>query len=288
MNYIFHVTVLLLLAVFVSCSKNDEPDNQVFVQPSSITTDDVNGANQTFQYNDYGKITEWTLKYSDNESVVARYTYTDDNTIKIESEEMFYENSTYCEETIHLINGRASKSEGTFIRKQDGIILIQKTYRMEFDYTTDNHLATVKQSEVVGIGENVPADAWNKSWDWENYLIWEDGNLKEYRDFYGKPDVYKTTKYDYSIYEVAYPVIILAVIKFLHHDPLFMQGVFGRNSNNLLKSSSVFDKDGNFDLSRQYTYEFNDDALINNYVETTLHNTAFSNSISYKVNWTAM
>lgn len=283
---IFTLSVLLL-ALVTSCSNNDEPSNPVFLQPASIISDDINGGNQTFEYNDDGKIVTWTLHYSDNESIIARYSYPNDNTIKIESEEIFFENRTYRAETIQLLNGRASKSEGTFIRKQDDVILIQKTYRLEFAYSSDNHLNIVKHSEVYGVGENVTANAWDKSWTWEDYFVWENGNLKEYQDFNGKSVVYTTTKYEYSTYAVAYPVIIPVVINSWHHSPLFMQGVFGLNSNNLLKSSSLFDKDGNLDLTRNYIYEFNDAALIDQYyVETISYNTTVSYSISYKVDWT--
>lgn len=277
---------ILILAIITSCSNNDEPNYPVFKQPAAITSDDINGGNQTFEYDDYGKITGWILNYKENEGVIVRYSYPNGNTIKIESEEVFFDTRTYWEETIQLLNGRASKSEGTFIRKQDDVTLIQKTYRLEFAYTPDNHLNIVKHSEIMGVGENVTANDWEKSWNWENYLIWENGNLKEYEDFYGKSIVNTTTKYEYSTYAVAYPVIIPVVINSWHHSPLFMQGVFGLNSNNLLKSSSIFDKDGNLDLTRHYIYEFNDEDLIDQYIETISYNTAFSNSISYKVNWT--
>lgn len=278
---------VLLLALVTSCSNDDEPNIPVFMQPASIISDDINGGNQTFEYNDYGKIIAWTLHYSDNESIIARYSYPNDNTIKIESEEVCFENRTYRAETIHLLNGRASKSEGTFIRKQDDIIQIQKSYRLEFAYSSDNHLNIVKHSEVQGVGENVAANAWDKSWTWEDYLIWENGNLKEYQDFCGQSVVYATTKYEYSAYAVDYPVVIPVVINSWHHSPLFMQGVFGLSSNNLLKSSSLFDKVGNLDLTRNFTYEFNDADLIDKfYIETISHDTPFSYSISYKVNWT--
>lgn len=277
---------ILLLAIMTSCSNHDEPNYPVFMQPASITTDDINGGTQTFEYNEHGKIISWTQDYSENESIIARYSYPDDNTIKIETKELSYDTRTYWTETIQLLNGRASRSEGTFIIKQADVVQIQKTYRLEFAYTPDNYLNVVRHSEVMGIGENVSADNWEKSWNWENYLIWENGNLKEYQDFFGKSVVYETTKYEYSSDDVVHPVIIPVVINSLHHGPLLMQGVFGSNSNNLLESSSVFDKDGNLNLTRHYTYEFNDAALIDQYVETIAINTAFSNSISYKVNWT--
>lgn len=277
---------LLTLAVITSCSNNDEPDYPVFMQPASITTDDINGGNQTFEYNENGKIAAWTLRYSDNERVTARYFYPGDNIIKIESEEVSFETRTFWSETIQLVNGRASESEGTFIRQIDDVTQIQKTYRLEFTYTPDNHLNIVKHSEVRGIGGNVTADDWDNSWNWENYLIWSNGNLIEYQNFSGNSRVYQTTKFDYSTSTAAYPVIIPNVINSLHHRPLFMQGVFGSNSKNLLESSSIFDEDGKLYSTRHYTYKFNKEDLIDRYVATISDNTAFSKSISYIVNWT--
>ena len=281
-----HTLYLLMLVLIASCSNNDEPNYPVFMQPTSITTDDANGGNQTFEYNEYGKIIAWTFNYSEYESIVAHYSYPNDNTIKIESEEKSLDTQTYWTETIKLLNGRALQSEGSFIRKQNNGTQIQKTYRLEFAYTPDNHLNIVKHSEIMGVGEDVIDTDWENSWNWENYLIWDNGNLKEYQDFSGNSEVYETTKYDYSVSAAEYPVIIPLVINSLHHSPLFMQGIFGLNSNNLLNTSSIFDKHGNLFLTRHYTYEFNDTGLIDQYVETTSNNTAFSNSISYRVNWT--
>ncbi|MCM1067118.1 MAG: hypothetical protein NC418_06060 [Muribaculaceae bacterium] len=283
-----YILGLLLPAIFTACSSSDEPTYPVFMQPASITTADTDGGNQTFEYDDYGRIIAWSLKYSDNESVAARYSYPRENTIEIEAEETFFDTRTYWAETIQLLSGRASKAEGTFIRKLDNdVIQIQKTYRLEFGYMPDNHLNVVKHSEIMGAGANITAADWEKSWQWENYLIWENDNLKEFQDFAGNTVVYKTTKYEYSSSAAEYPVIISGVINSLHHSPLFMQGVFGLNSNKLLKSASIFDADGNLNLTRSYSYELREDALIDRYTETTSSNTAFSRNISYKVNWTA-
>ena len=156
---------------------------------------------------------------------------------------------------------------------------------MEYEYDPSNHLTVVNHSEVVGIGNEIPANAWNKPWSWENYLIWEDGNLKEFQDYQGNKTVTWTTKYEYSIYEVDYPVVIPVVINNAHHLPLFMQGVFGLNSVNLVKSTSVFDSADKISLSRQYSYEF-DQARIIEFAETTSYNIGSPISITYKVDWT--
>lgn len=275
---------ILPLALISACSGNDEPEYPVFMQPSSIIAEDADGGNQVFAYDGYGKIREWSLRFDDNESVKVRYSYPDENTINIKSEEVAYYTRTLWEERIELINGRASKSEGTFTRWQNGNILIQKTYRLEFEYDPANHLTAVKHSELMGIDDFSDAD-WNESWTWENYLIWESGNLVEFENFNGNSTVFQSTKYAYSGETAAYPVIIPTVVNSLHHNPLFMQGVFGLNSKNLLESASDLDEKGSLGISRHYVYEIEND-LISNYTETTTFNTAFSRSISYRVNWT--
>lgn len=287
MRQLLHSSCICALALLVSCSNNDEPEYPIFMQPSAITATDANGQNQSFEYDDYGRIVDWTLMPVNPDyasTYTAHYSYPDDNTIHIVSEELWNDSKRCYEETIQLVNGRASKSEGTFISYIDGNVELRKTYRLEFEYTPSNNLNVVKHSEVVGIGDDIKDGAWEKPWAWENYLIWEDGNLKEFEDYQGNSSVSQTTKYDYSIYEVDYPVVIPMVINSAHHLPLFMKGIFGLNSVNLVKSSSVIDRKGNISLTSQYSYVF-EQARIVEYTETNSYNTAFSNPVTYKVTW---
>lgn len=287
MKHLIHPILFFFLAFFTSCSTNDEPEYPIFMQLSSITTDDTKGENQSFRYDDYGRIIDWSLKQnqpSDATIYTAQYFYPSDNTIHIEAEEALLNQKRCYEETIQLVNNRASNSEGTFILYEDDLVVLKKTYRLEFEYDPSNHLTIVKHSEVVGIGDDIKDGAWNKPWAWENYLIWEDGNLKEFQNYNGNSSVYQTTKYDYSNDSVDYPIVIPMVINSAHHMPLFMQGVFGLNSVNLVKSLSIIDDKGNTSLTRLFSYMF-DQTRINEYTETTNHNTGFSNPITYKVNW---
>lgn len=284
MKYIHHLVALSFAGLLASCSGGDEPECPVFMQPSSIIADGAEGGNQAFEYDSYGRIVKWALKYNDNNMVVAQYQYPDDNTISVHAEEVLPTGRRHYDETIRLVNGRAVESEGTFIYSQpDDAWELRKTYRLEFEYDPSNHLNAVKHMEVTGIGDDVSPSAWEKPWTWENYLIWEDGNLKEFQDFGGHSSVYHTTRYDYSIYAVEYPVIVPNVINSVHHLPVFMQGYFGLNSVNLVKSSSLFDENGSLSYSSSYTYEF-EQARITEYVETT---SWYSGPVSYKVNWTA-
>lgn len=287
MKHFIYFFSLALFVILTSCSNNDEPGYSVFMQPSSIASTDVNGGSQTFEYDEYGRIIFWTQTPNSQNGFAysAKFDYPDKNTIKVIFEEYVMNGSKRCfRETIKLANNRASSAEGTFISEVNGNTDMRKTYRLVFEYDNSNHLAIVRHSEVVGIDSDIRDDAWDKAWSWENYLIWEDGNLKEFQDYQGHSSLYRTTKYDYSIYAVEYPIIIPFVVNNAHHTPLFMQGVFGLNSTNCVKTVTILDKDGNMNLLRQYTCEF-EDARIIEYTETNSYNTAFSNSISYTVNW---
>lgn len=286
MRFLTNYFCIVVFVILTSCSGNDEPDYPVVMQPASIATNDTKGNNQTFEYDDYGRIVAWTLK-SSSSSYSAHYSYPNDNAIQIKSEEIWnewYEYKREFEETIQLTNGRASKSEGTFMQSVSGVCELQKTYRMEFEYDPSNHLVIVKHAEVVGIGDNIPHNAWNKPWSWENYLIWDDGNLKEFQDYLGNTTVYQTTKYDYSIEAADYPIITPGVINCNHHHPLLIQSIFGQNSANFVKSISRFDHFGNLNFACQYHYEL-EQARVIEFTETITHNPEYLRSTTYKVNY---
>lgn len=287
MKQLSRFSYLFVIFALASCSGNDEPDIHVFMQPSAITTQNVNGDNSTFVYDEYGRIVEWNCKSngSDNDSYSARYSYPDRNTIKITAKETKPLQQREFEETIHLTNGRASKCEGTLIFWAEENSVLRKTYRIELGYLPSNHLNVVKHSEVVGIGDELNADAWDNAWTWENYLIWENGNLTEFQDFNGKSTLYRSTKYEYSADAVDYDVVVPVVINNLHHLPLCRQGVFGLNSVNLVKTASTFDERGILNFERGYTYKIEENR-ITEYTETFFGTSALSNPIVYKVDWT--
>ena len=276
------------LFILASCSSDDEPEYPVFMQPASIMTTDATGDNQTFEYDDYGRIISWNCASNNSNSTAsysAHYSYPDENTIKVTSEELILGRHYAFEETIQLKNGRASQSEGTFILSAEANAQMRKTYRLIFNYLPSNHLNTVEHLEVTGIGDDIKDNAWDNAWRWTNYLVWENGNLKEFQDCQGNAAPYQTTKYEYSDEKVAYPVIIPAVINSAHHLPLYMQRVFGLTSVNLVTSASSFDRNDNLYLSKQYSYELEEDR-ISKYTQTFQTNSTFSNPITYTVIWT--
>lgn len=283
MKYLFSALPLLLSAILVSCNDKDSPEYPVFMQPSSFISQDSEGYDQTFEYDEYGRIVNWTHKSNNldpdsRENDKADYSYPNDSTIVIKANYSYFDVDRYYEETIRLKNGRASKSDGIFIGG------IRKTYSLEYEFDLQNHLTAVKHTELVGIGDEITNWSAQKPWVWEDYLIWENGNLKEFEDFYGKTYVYKTTKYEYFDSTSEYPVIVPMVTGLAHHLPLFMQGVFGSNSKNVYRSMSQTDCLG-YIWDQQYTYTF-EESRITEYTKTDSYNSEDSKTASYKVNWT--
>lgn len=249
---------LLVLIRLSSCTGSDEPDYPVFMQPISITSEDKWGHIQTFEYDDYGRIIAWVEKSNAQGTPTincAYYQYPDNNTIKVFSKNANGLEERYYDETIRLEKGRAIESEGTFDCVGDASVCIQKTYRLFFEYDQTNHLVAVKHSEVIGIGDKVTDDAWDNAWTWEDYMIWENGNLKEYHNYYGHSSVTYLHKYDYYPTHTDYAVINPLVINCYHHSLLYMKGVFGDNSKQLLKTDECED----FSLNKynhKSTYEY--------------------------------
>ena len=288
---------IFILFILTSCSGHEEPDYPIFMQPSSIQSVDANADNQTFQYDDYGRIISWNCTSNSPNTLTsysAHYSYPDENIIKVSAVEFRAFPKTGFEETIQhneiilLKKGRASNSEGTYsavIHNDDRTTQVRKTYRLKFEYLPSNHLNTIEHLEVFGIGDDIEDNAWDNAWRWMNYLIWENGNLKELQDCQGNTTSYLSTQYEYSEDKVSYPIVIPQVIKFAHHLPLIMKGVFGSNSVNLVKSASSFDNNANLYLSRQYSYEF-ENARISKYTETLFTNSVIYNPVTYTVNWT--
>jgi len=190
-------------------------------------------------------------------------------------------------ETIHLVNGRAESCEGTYICNIDnGTDLMQKTYRLDFYYDMSSHLTSVKHTEVRGIGDDISDIPFNEPWIWENSLIWEDDNIKEFQDMQGHSNVYYTSKYNYTDTKTDFPIVYPDVTNFIHHLPLLMRGFFGTISKNLLARQTRYDKNGNIYLFKKYEYQIENNR-IKSYYETESYGTAFSSPILYNIVWTA-
>ncbi len=282
LHYIIIVSVIYLIT---SCSDKDEPDNQAVTWPVSITTEDTSGSDQSFTYDNHGRITTWDTKYTDGEASTC-YSYPNDNTIIIESQERVCNDVRTYMETIHLINGRAESSDGTYIYNiENGSDLMQKTYRLDFYYDTSNHLTSVKHTEVRGIGDDISNIPFNEPWIWENRIIWEDDNIKEFQDTHGNSDVHYTSKFDYTDIETDFPIVYPDVTNSIHHLPLLVRGFFGSISKNLIAGQIRYDNSGNISLIKKYEYRIENNR-IQSYYETNSYGTVFSSPILYNVIWT--
>lgn len=282
MKFLNYVMAVVSIGVCAGCDDKEDVA-EVFMQPASITTEYSNGTCQRFSYDEYGRITVYRLE--SEYSIVADYSYPQDDVIYVESTDEYYPFKRIYTEKIYLENGRAVYSEGSFISMINDHSDIQKTYRLYYKYDTANHLVSVKHAEVLGIGDNIRDDAWDNAWEWENYYIWEDGNLVEYQDYDGASYVKYAKKYAYYDDLLGYPVISPVGIGFSHHDPLIMQGIFGSNPVNKLASVTNTGKDkwGNVISSDTYKYTYRYDGdMISGY--NTTNNADVS--VSYNVEWT--
>ncbi len=260
MNRFQFFFVLAGVLPLLSCSDSDEPKPSAAVRLSSITSDDYSGDNQYFVYDESGRITQWRDEYSDGE-FTADYSYPSESEIKVVSVYSSEYTTRTFSETIRLENGRAVRSDGTWeVVTSDGWGDINKTYRLEYGYDDSSHLVSIFHSEVYGIGDNISESAWDKPWEWTDYLTWEDGNLKSFQEAQGAQYTKYITEYSYS-QEKAEQAVIYPLVIFNYHIPLQMQGVFGQNPVNLIESSVRADRNGNEAISQSYDYTIKENRI---------------------------
>lgn len=281
MNRFQFLFVLAGVLPLLSCSDSDEPKPSATVRLESITSDDYSGDDQYFVYDENGRITQWSYKDSDNEFTAA-YSYPSESEIEVLSVFSSQYTTRTFTESIRLENGRAVASDGTWeVVTSDGLGDINKTYRLEYGYDDSSHLVSIFHSEVVGIGDNISESAWNKPWEWTDYLIWEDGNLKSFQEAYGAQYTKYVTEYSYSQEKAERPVIYPLVI-FDYHIPLQMQGVFGRNPKDLIETSVKSDRDGNEVVKESYDYTIEENRIVEYWCTRSYGTPA---PIQYFVNW---
>lgn len=251
MNKLYY---LLISLIIVSCS-NDEPEPETFMQMASITSEDGHISKQ-FSYDSYGRIATYRNMYP-AETVTVEYEYVSDNLIKITTKDInfgrngIYEIVRIYQDNLHLENGRAAYCEGIFCQTEQDKTTIEKKYRHEFIYTSNNLLNVVKWTEWYKEGDGWAED---NPWTWENFYYWENGNLVKIEDFNGNSYPSVTYTINYTDIAGAQNVVPIPMGRY-QYIPLQFKGIFGAKSVSLI-SAIHRDDSLNGITSTSYRYEF--------------------------------
>ena len=291
------ISLLALTVLICSCDEKKEPVSPSKSYRISHIECEKNNYRQTFEYNENGLVT--SLVVSQDESwgksrIEATYEYSDDNSvIKISAEERTVEiTRRVFSETLYLnANGTAKRAEGSFIKfiKYDSDYeIIRKNYTVEFQYDSFDQLTDIsiseKRTDVTGWEED-------KSLDWKVALVWDEGNIKEYSEYYTSPKRTLMTKRTYSYYgglSIEYMPINHGPILRYFYLPLQYQGMLGKRSESPVKRETIYfirsgNETGGYNLD--YSYD-----LSNSIHDTRVE--AFSKvssltgeELNYKVCW---
>lgn len=250
MNKIYY---LLISLIFVSCS-NDEPEPETYMQIASITNEE-DYIRQVFSYDSYGRVVTYRSMYP-TETITVEYEYVSDNMIKITTKDInFGRNGIYdvvrsYQDNLYLENGRAAYCEGVFCQTEKDKTSVEKKYRHEFSYTSDNLLNVVKWTEWYKDG-----DSWAeaKPWTWENYYYWENGNLVKVEDFNGNSNPSVTYTFNYTDVPGVQNVVPIPMGRY-QYIPLQFKGIFGAQSVSLINEVQRDDSFNGF-TSISYRYE---------------------------------
>lgn len=245
--------IALTSLVIVSCSKQDEPEPEIYYQVAEIT----NGSTQSQKmvYDEYGRVIEYVESYQED-IVKVTYSYPSDDLIIVHTEDRrphpFGGEDIVREydDEISLEKGRITCCEGVFSSNETGASPFQKKYRQEFAYTGDNHINVVKWTEWNKRGDDW---AYDKPWTWENYYIWENGNLVEVEDYLGNSKPVYIYKYSYHSTAGVQNLVRVPFGRYQYY-PLQLKGYFGSMSKNLI-STFEMEQDGHMPYVKEYTCE---------------------------------
>ncbi len=270
------IFTLLFSLVLASCSDNDGPGAEVFSQVSEIT----NGSSETREivYDAYGRVSRYTATYP-GETVECVYSYPSEDLVKIYTRDVVergWDDKDLVreyEDELHLADGYAVSCDGIFSQSCEGYT-VQKKYRHEFGYTADIRLNVVKCTEW---NKNGDAWAYDRPWTWENYYIWQDGNLTRVEDCFGKSTPVYTIEYSYS---ATAGVLNVVPLHFGRHQyyPLQLKGILGTQPKNLI-TGIVRSERGSVYAQEEYRYELSKDKI------TSFTETRNGTTDSYMVNW---
>lgn len=264
-NFIFILSIPLILA---SCSEKDEPTLDVYSQVSEISKG--KSYSGRMEYDSYGRVIKYDVTSTD-ETICCSYSYPSENRMSIRTRQVIRMWDNHCiirefEDEMTLENGRAALCEGIFTNHEendgDEQRRLQNKYRHEFVYTPDNHLNVVKWTEWSKRGDEWALD---RPWSWENYYIWENGNLSTVEDFHGKSKPYYTYRYTYSTISGVQNIVPIPFGR-TQYFPLQLKGLFGAQPNNLI-SGVELEEPGQQTIETTYEYTLTD-SRVTKYTET--------------------
>ena len=244
-----------------SCSKSDEPSPDVFMQVSSIK---INGSGSNYRqwtYDSYGKVVKYNA-WIGSLHLDVEYTYVSDNLVKIHTEEIIEgQNGAYdvlntYDEELHLDNGRADYCEGTVTRLKWDADPYEKMYRHDFIYTKDNHLNVLKVAEW---GKHDGEWSDENASSYENYYIWEEGNLVRVEDYSGRYVPQRIYSYSYNSIKGFQNLLEIPMV-YSQYYPLQLKEIFGTMSVNLISEHEII---GNDNLTvTSYDYEVSNGRIV--------------------------
>lgn len=273
--------MLLFIPVWLltSCGKSDEPTHNVFMQVSSIKINGSDLGSRLWTYDSYGRVVGYKALEAPLH-INVDYDYISDDLVKIHTEEIVEGQNgannilNIYEDELHLEKGRADYCEGKVTRYTWDSDPYEKKYRHDFIYTMDNHLNVLKVTEWEKLD-----DGWNDESPlvWENYYVWEEGNLVKVEDYSGRYAPYSLKTYKYNGVRGTQNILGIPMGDYQYY-PLQLKEIFGPMSVSLISERCISDDNGISVTS--YDYEVYDGRI-------TAYSVTSENSTStYTVQWT--
>lgn len=240
------ISLLAVTVLICSCDEKKEP-----VLPSksyriSHIECEKDNYRQTFEYNAKGLVSRLVVSQDESwgkSGIESTYEYSDDNSvIKISADERTVEiNRRVFSETLYLnANGTAKRAEGSVIVYDYNIgSELKKNYTVEFQYDSFDQLTDISISE-----KRADVTGWEdrESSDWKVELVWNEGNINEYSEYYTSPKRTLMNKRTYSYYEGLsfeyMPIINKPILRYFYL-PLQYQGMLGKQSDCLVKRETI-------------------------------------------------
>lgn len=259
--YMKSFPLFALLILLASCDEKNEPNPDIYMQIAEIS-DESSDYKINFSYDAYGRVVKYS-EYNTHETIEISYSYPSADQINMHTRcvipllwdangiEIIYDDQLY------LDKGRASYCEGIYKRTENESV-IEKKYRHDFTYTSDNHLNVVKCTEWNKLGDSW---AFERPWTWENFYIWENGNLVEVEDYNGNNTPAYTYKYNYFPIKDVENIVAINMGRYQYY-PLQLKGIFGSWSINLISSTDTYSSINKTSMTTDYIYDIQENRII--------------------------